>query len=79
MSDRRAAIDALDDELVSLLAERAALVRAIWADKALAGSAVHDAAREAEIFARVRRRATEAGLDPEAVEAVFRQVVGRAF
>lgn len=79
MKEARATIDALDEALVALLAERAAVVRAVWHDKAQAGLGRHDAAREAEIYARVRERAAAAGLDPDAVEAVFRQVVGREF
>ncbi len=76
MNATRARIDALDDAILDLLAERAALVDALWIDKRAAGIAVRDPAREAEIFERVRARALVLGLDPARVEQVFRAVVG---
>lgn len=76
MKVTRARIDALDDAIVDLLAERAGVVATLWAQKRAAGIPVRDPAREAEIFARVRQRAVERGLDPDRVEAVFRAVVG---
>ena len=66
----RARIDALDegDRVIAEVREAA--------QKRAEGMAVRDPAREAEIFARVRQRAVERGLDPDRVEAVFRAVVG---
>lgn len=72
----RARLDAVDDALLALLAERAALVGALWAHKDAAGHARLDPAREAEIVARLRVRAAALGLDPEAVESVLRTIVG---
>ncbi|MFN7146473.1 MAG: chorismate mutase [Myxococcota bacterium] len=72
----RARIDAVDDALVGLLAERAALVAELWAAKAAAGVGVRDPAREADVYARLRARAEAAGLDADAVERVFRAIVG---
>jgi chorismate mutase len=72
----RARIDALDDAIVALLADRAAEVAALWEAKAAAGDAVIDAPREAAVYARLRTVAADAGLAPEAVEAVFRTIVG---
>jgi chorismate mutase len=72
----RARIDALDDALVALLAERAAVVADLWAAKGAHGEPVRDAAREAAVYARLRTRARAAGLEPDAVEAVFRAIVG---
>lgn len=72
----RARIDAVDDAIVALLAERAALVAEMWAAKAAAGVGVKDPAREADVYARLRTRAEAAGLDGDKVERVFRGVVG---
>lgn len=77
MKAGRDAIDRVDDAILELLAERAALVRALWADKQAAGRPQVDPTREAEIFARLRAAAEARGLDPEAVEAIFRRVVGQ--
>jgi chorismate mutase len=78
MSATRADIDALDDAIVDLLARRAEVVAALWAAKRAEGRPLHDAAREAEVLARVRVRAAARGIDPDAVEATFRTVLGRA-
>jgi chorismate mutase len=72
----RARIDALDDAIVALLAARAAEVAALWEAKGAAGDAVHDAPREAAVYSRLRTTAADAGLAPDAVEAVFRTIVG---
>ncbi len=79
MTDDRARIDAIDRALVALLAERAACVARLWHEKAAQGVPRHDAAREAAIFAAVRDEATASGVDPDAVEAVFRRIVGQPF
>jgi isochorismate pyruvate lyase len=71
-------IDALDAAIVGLLAERAAVVAALWEQKRARGEPLRDAAREAAIFARVRALGAAQGLDPDAVEAVFVRVVAMA-
>ncbi len=76
IDEARARIDAIDDAIVALLAERAARVDALWRHKAATGVPVKDPAREAAVFARLRARAEAVGLDPQAVERVFRAIVG---
>lgn len=73
----RAEIDRIDLAILDLLAERDAAVAALWAEKDAAARPRHDPAREAELFARLRAAAAERGLDPDAIEAVFRRIVGR--
>jgi len=73
----RAALDRIDDAILVLLAERDEVVAALWADKVAQGVPLRDVAREAELFARVRSNAQERGMDPDAVEAVYRTFVGR--
>lgn len=68
-------LDALDRELVDLLARRTELVLRAGRAKAELGLPVHDPAREsAQIQAR-RAWAEGAGLDPQAMEEVFRAVL----
>ena len=71
----RAHIDALDGELLALLARRAALARAVGALKAEQGLPARQPAREAALLAERAARAAELGLDPVRVRAVFEAVV----
>ncbi|WP_131735594.1 chorismate mutase [Actinomadura roseirufa] len=71
----RARIDAIDGEIVGLLADRQALVRAAAAFKA-DERAVRAPGRVEEVIARVRDRAAAAGLAPEVAEAVWRAMIG---
>ena len=70
----RAEIDAVDDELVRVLARRELLVRR-------AGDLKQDAAqvrapdRVEQVIAGVRRRAGELGADPDIVERVYRTMI----
>lgn len=72
----RAVIDDVDDRLLAILAERARVVDELWAWKAAHGVAQRDPSREAELRARLSRRAEALGLDPAAVERVLAAVVG---
>jgi len=71
----RTVIDDLDLELVRLLGRRARLARGAGRIKASHGHGVRDPIREQSLLADRRRWAEEEGLDPEAVDAVFRSVV----
>lgn len=73
----RAEIERVDDAIVELLARRALLVANLWVHKTEQGMPRIDPVREAEELARLRGRAVEFGLDPDAVEAVLRHVVGK--
>lgn len=74
LSGLRARIDAVDDDLVELLVERWTLAAEAGATKRTAGLPVRDAAREAEILARVRARA--AGRLPEAaLRAIYLEIL----
>jgi chorismate mutase len=59
----RLRVDAVDDRLAALLAERAALTAAIQELKPVAGHAGRDRAREDEIVARMARLAPALGAD----------------
>lgn len=71
----RTVIDDLDLELVRLLGRRARLARGAGRIKASHGHGVRDPIRERSLLADRRRWAEEEGLDPDAVDAVFRSVV----
>ena len=81
MSDRltetRTRLDAVDDAIVALLAERSALVAGLAAWKESRGLPFRDAAREEASMVRIAAVAAERGLDPAAVRAVFLAIVGR--
>jgi isochorismate pyruvate lyase len=74
MADLRRAIDALDGELVSLLARRQRYIERAAQIKAVRG-AVRDEARVEEVVARVLARAKEENLSPAIAEAVWRTLI----
>ncbi len=74
----RGSIDNLDEMLVRVLAERFKVTHQIGLLKAERSLPATDPAREAERAATVRRRAVEAGLDPEIAESVLRLVIAEA-
>ena len=68
----RALIDAVDHEMLDLLARRNALVGEIAAYKRAHGVAIRDRQREREIIADRRQRAERMGLRPEVIESMLR-------
>ncbi|MBI5609548.1 MAG: chorismate mutase, partial [Deltaproteobacteria bacterium] len=73
---QRRRIDAIDAQLVALLAERARVVRAIWDEKERRGAPLRDPQREAAIQADLAELARQHGLEPAAVAAIFAHIVG---
>ena len=74
MTDVRAGVDALDRQLVDLLALRFGYMRAAARIKPERG-AVRDEARKAAVIAQARERAAEAGLPAEAIAALWDALV----
>jgi chorismate mutase len=72
----RAQIEALDRQLVALLADRVALGRRTATLKRGAGMPILDPQREAEVIRRAVTTAREHGLPEEAVRDIFWHVVG---
>ncbi|MBK9794962.1 MAG: prephenate dehydrogenase/arogenate dehydrogenase family protein [Holophagaceae bacterium] len=68
-------IDALDQELVALLARRTELVLRAGRAKAEMGLPIHDPEREAAQLQARREWAADSGLDAQGVEEVFRSVL----
>lgn len=77
MTEVRDAIDALDREIVRLLADRLHFINEagrLKADRA----AVRDEARVEDVVAKVRRAATATGIDPAFVEPIYRDLIERS-
>ncbi len=72
----RAGLDALDAELIDLLARRAQLVDEVWAWKRAHGVALRDPAREAAMRERLLVAGAQAGLSRAALERVLDAVIG---
>lgn len=68
----RSMIDALDHELLQLLARRMALVAEAAAYKQAHGLPIHDEAREQHVLGDRQRWADDLGLPTEHVDALFR-------
>ena len=71
----RKKIDALDAKIVLLLKERMDLCKRIGALKIRNGLAVKDHRREDEVYLHVMAKALEVGLNPQKVEAVFKDII----
>jgi chorismate mutase len=71
----REAIDAIDAELVRLLARRAEFVAAVARYKEQHGLAVTDPGREQRMLARITELAQADGLDPGIARAVLRTII----
>jgi prephenate dehydrogenase len=75
LQDARARIDALDAQLLALLARRAALARGAAGVKAAGGRPVQDPAREQALLAARREAAAAHELDADAVADVFEAIL----
>ncbi|WP_330185068.1 chorismate mutase [Nocardia sp. NBC_01503] len=75
LAEVRTRIDALDGELIRLLAERQRLVRAAAGFKK-DEQAVRAPDRVEQVVALAKTRATAAGLEPAVAEAVWRAMIG---
>jgi len=67
----RAAIEDLDATLVSLIAERMTLARAVGRVKAAAGQPVMDPMRESVVVARIAALSRDAGLPEDEMRALY--------
>lgn len=74
MGEVRAGIDALDRELVALLARRQAYIEAAGRIKT-SRAAVRDEARIADVLAKVDAAARAQGLSPAIAQAVWRALI----
>ncbi|MDP4822840.1 MAG: chorismate mutase [Aestuariivirgaceae bacterium] len=75
LSELRAEIDALDAELVKLLAKRARVVERVAAVKAAEALPALIPERVEEVVARVKALAVKEGVDPALAESVWRAMI----
>lgn len=75
LSIYRSSIDNIDAALVHMLAERFKITQAVGEYKAVVGLPAADEGREQAQVERLRRLATEAGLDPAFTEKFLRFIV----
>ena len=68
-------IDALDQQIVELLARRAAKVQEVVTLKKAAHLPVYHAAREENLISQRRDQAARVGLDPDFVEELYRGIM----
>ncbi|MGE5359679.1 MAG: chorismate mutase [Bacteroidales bacterium] len=80
LAELRKAIDAIDERLVALLNERAAVALEIGRWKRARDLPVYDPRREAQVIGRARRQARRAGgpLDQVAVGRLFERIIDEA-
>jgi chorismate mutase/prephenate dehydratase len=71
----RRKIDEIDEQILRFLKERMELCRSIGKTKREHGIPVKNHQREDELYANVMRRASELGLDPLEVKAVYREII----
>ncbi|MFZ5440416.1 MAG: chorismate mutase [Myxococcota bacterium] len=74
----RGKLDAIDAELIDVLARRAAVVDEIWAWKAAQGVGRVDPAREAAVRERLLARAEQLGLSRAAVSSILERIIGHS-
>lgn len=77
MAEVRAAIDALDREIVALLADRLHFIGEAARIKA-SRDAVRDEPRIEDVIAKVRTAAAMSGMDPAFIEPIYRDLVERS-
>ena len=68
-------IEAIDKQIIALLAERLRIVEDVAEAKLAAASPFRDRVREDLLLVRLRADATDAGLDPHEVERLYRVVM----
>jgi chorismate mutase len=72
LSDLRVLVDALDHELLQVIARRMAVVSEMAAYKRAHGLALRDVGREEELLRDRSAYAEQLGLQPDDMDAVFR-------
>ena len=76
MTEVRAEIDRLDRALVDGIAERFGYVERAWQLKLEARQEANVPWRNQQVIDKVRARATETGVPPDLIEALWRQMIG---
>lgn len=75
LEDYRREIDAIDTQIIKLLAKRRDCVQGIIDVKMAAEMKAHQPERMNEVLASRRQQASDNNLDPELIEAVWRLLI----
>jgi chorismate mutase len=71
----RKRIDEVDEQILQSLRKRTEICGSIGLVKEKHGIPIQDFPRENDVYARIREKAADLGLDPSYVEAIYRQIV----
>ncbi len=71
----RKRVDEVDELILKALTERVKICMAIGLVKKKRGMEVKDASREKDVYKKVKEKSAELCLDPQKVEAVYREIV----
>ena len=71
----RRKIDAIDEQIILLLKERMNQCKNIGEIKREIGIPVKDKRREDEVYIHIMAKALESGLDPQKIEAIFKEII----
>jgi chorismate mutase len=71
----RKKIDTIDENLILLLKDRIDICIHIGKIKKETGLAVKDLRREDAVYVHIMAKSLEAGLDPQKVEEIFKQII----
>ncbi|HEX9261538.1 MAG TPA: chorismate mutase [Candidatus Bathyarchaeia archaeon] len=71
----RKRIDEIDEQILRFLGERSEICRSIGLLKKENSIPITDITRENEIYSNIRGKAPDFALEPDQVEAIYRQIV----
>ena len=75
ISPLRKKIDEIDENIIRFLKERIEVCKQIGAIKRKHKIPIKNSQRENEVYRNVSKKASESGLNPQVVEAIYRQIV----
>jgi chorismate mutase / prephenate dehydratase len=78
LEDLRKKVDAADNEIVRLIAERIRIAAAIGKEKQSAGKPVEDRGREKIVLDRVREMAQQAQVSPDDMQGIYEYIIKAA-
>ena len=71
----RKRIDEVDEQILRSLSKRMEICKSIGLVKKEHGISIQDLPRESDVYAHIKEKAADLGLDPAQVEAIYRQIV----
>lgn len=71
----RKRIDEVDEQILQSLNKRMEMCKSIGLVKKKHGIPIQDLPRESDVYANIKEKAADLGLDPAQVEAIYRQIV----